>query len=157
MILQLLLIVALLMCILLIFGGCLDTLQYLIDEKVSDNKGHTPMHCAVLNDHLVTLQYLIDEKGADVTVTDNEGPYCCALCWCKWSVLLKYIDEKKADFTFANKCGKTPLHYPVDFYCRTPFHIFITTLNIFKYLVSNGTYVHTMAVGRNSCTFSCCA
>jgi ankyrin repeat protein len=48
---------------------------------VTDNKGHTPVHCAVLNDHLVTLKYLIDEKGADFTGTDNEGPYSCVLWW----------------------------------------------------------------------------
>lgn len=67
-------------------SGCLDTLKYLIDEKrsdftVTDNKSHTPVHCSVLNDHLVALKYLIHEKGADSTVPDNEGPYSCALCW----------------------------------------------------------------------------
>jgi hypothetical protein len=72
-------------------------------------------------------------------------------------MILKYTDENKADFTVANKCGKTPLHYAVDFYCRTPFNIFIANLNIFEYIVNNGTYVHTMPLGWNTCTFMCCA
>lgn len=65
-------------------GGGLDILKYLIDEKgsdftVTDNKGFTPVYCAVLNGHLVALKCLIDEKGIDFTVTDNKGHTPCTV------------------------------------------------------------------------------
>jgi hypothetical protein len=43
------------------------------DFTVTDNKGSTPVYCAVRNCHLVALKYLIDEKGDNFTVTDNKG------------------------------------------------------------------------------------
>lgn len=147
-------------------SGTVELLDYLIacncDLNARNVEGSTPLHAAVLYDHLKKLNILL-EKGALVTVTDNIGQtplhvaclfghYNCVIILKNFGAHINAIDSfKRTPLHYAclfgqNKCQEILIRYGADEtmrdasnylpsdYCR----IFIKTCQILNINCSKG-------------------
>jgi hypothetical protein len=119
------------------YGGNLDVVKYLIEEKRADVKAFTlqdllsfdtPLHYACYGGNLDVVKYLVEEKGADMEKQNlyDETPFHYA-CWHENLDIVKYLVEHGADMEAKNNDNDTALHIA----CRGK-------LDLVKYLVEHG-------------------
>ena len=87
--------------------------KYKCDINRKDSNGHTPLHYAVINNHLEVVRYFINEQHCDPMTKDNDGntPLHIAAYKNHLEVVRYLIDEQHCDPMTRDNDGDTPLHY----------------------------------------------
>ena len=102
--------------------------KYKFDPNCKDSHGHTPLHYAVINNHLEVVRYFINEQHCDPMTSDNDDntPLHLAGCYGQLNIVKYLISEANCDPSCENKYNNTPLHYACQY----------DSLLIVKYLIS---------------------
>ncbi|XP_076866837.1 transient receptor potential cation channel subfamily A member 1b [Brachyhypopomus gauderio] len=86
-----------------------------VDEiiNIRDAANQTPLHRAMLFDHVTLAEYLIS-KGADIDCTDNKGlsPLLLATTCSAWKTV-SFLLTKGADLNLKDKTGRNFLHHVI--------------------------------------------
>ena len=102
--------------------------KYKSDTNCKDDSGCTPLHYAVIGDHLEVVRYFINEQHCDPMTRDNDGdtPLHNACRKSHLKIAQYLISEAHCNPSCENNDGDTPLHYA----CRND------RLKIAQYLIS---------------------
>ena len=98
--------------------------------NVNNNANRTPLHYAVINDHLNVVQYLV-KQGANMEAVDNANWTPLHIAVFRGHVdAVKYLVDQGANKKAVDKDNRTPLHIAVG----------KGHLNIAQYLTSQGCW-----------------
>ena len=86
--------------------------KYKCDTNCKDSDGCTPLHHAVINNHLEVVRYFINEQHCDPMTRDNDGhtPLHYAVINNHPKVIRYFINEQHCDPMTRDNDGNTPLH-----------------------------------------------
>lgn len=98
-----------------------------IGVNLQDNKGCTPLHCAIVGNQLEVFNHLIN-SNADITMYKNDSPLHLACATGNMDMItyaMKYFDVN-----IENDIGETPLHVAVSHGCLEAVKFLLNTKNI---------------------------
>ena len=117
--------------------------KYKCDTNCKESRGRTPLHYAVISNHLEVVKYFINEQHCDPMTRNNDGdtPLHYACRYGHLNIGQYLISEAQCNPSCENKDGDTPLHYACDY----------RHAHIVQYFLSTGK-VNPLAKNKNGKT-----